>query len=215
MKRVFLLLSISVLLPGLPTLAQDATGNAAAIAAKQDADERYKRMAADLQAVQSDNEALHAKITSLEQEIQSLRDAQAHPADNANVQDALKHLADKIEEVDKKRLEDKDAISEDIQKRMEQLTRALGSGGGPPIHDSSPRVTPSTGTSAQTVTDGYSYTIHDGDRLEAIVKAYNAEFRSKGLKTITIKQAEEANPKVDWNRLHVGQKIVIPRPAGG
>ncbi len=32
------------------------------------------------------------------------------------------------------------------------------------------------------------------------------------MKTISLKQAMEANPGVDWNRLKVGQKIVIPRP---
>src|SRR5277367_5504601 len=118
MKRAFILLVIPILLLRLPVMAQDAAGTAAAIAARQAADERYKRLAADLQAVQSDNEALHAKITAMEQEIQTLRDAQAHSGDNSAIQDQLKHLAEKIEEVDKKRLEDKDAISEEIHKSI-------------------------------------------------------------------------------------------------
>ena len=96
-----------------------AASNAAAIAAKEAADERFQRLATDLQAVQSDSETLHAKLTSVEQEIQTLRDATARAADNSGIQaiqEELKRLAEKIQEVDKKRMEDKDAIAEQIQK---------------------------------------------------------------------------------------------------
>jgi DNA repair exonuclease SbcCD ATPase subunit len=211
MKRAFILFVIPLLLLRLPVMAQDA-GTAAAIAAGQDADERYKRMAADLQAVQSDNEALHAKITAMEQEIQALRDAQAKPADNSSVQEDLKHLAEKIQEVDKKRLEDKDAISEEIRKSIAELEKSLG-GVSAPTHSSGPKTSidpepPSSGK-------GYSYTIKDGDTLGEIVRAYNKDFKSKGLKTISLRQAMEANPNVDWARLKVGQKIIIPTPPGG
>ena len=72
MKRAFILFAIPIFLLRLPATAQDAAvtpistpaTTAATIAAREDAEERYKRLAADLQAVQSDNEALHAKITA-------------------------------------------------------------------------------------------------------------------------------------------------------
>jgi LysM repeat protein len=62
------------------------------------------------------------------------------------------------------------------------------------------------------VQNGVTYTIKSGDTLQAIVAAYNEVFKSKGMKTITLKQAMDANPNVDWNRLIVRQKIVIPNP---
>jgi cell division protein FtsB len=222
MKRAFILSAIFILLMRLPAAAQDAAGTAtnappsppvvtaATIAAKEDAEERYQRLAADLLAVQSDNETLHAKVTALEQEVESLRDAQAHFADTSGMQDELKHLADAIQEVDKKRLADKDAISEEIRKSIEGLEHSLGSA-PTPSHISATK--PAVSTDSPAVENGFSYTIHDGDRLDLIVKAYNADFRSKGMKTITLRQAKEANPNVDWNRLRVGQKIVIPRPS--
>jgi hypothetical protein len=216
MKRAFILFVIPILLLRLPLMAQDITGTptgaAAAIAARQDAEERYTRLAADLQAVQSDNEALHAKITAMEQEIQTLRDAQAHSADNSGIQDEFKGLAEKIQEVDKKRQEDKDAISEEIHKSIGELEKTLG--GAPTSgHASGPK---SAVVPEPTASDkGYLYTIKDGDTLGAIVGAYNEDFKSKGLKKITLKQAKEANPNVDWARLRVGQKIIIPRPDGG
>jgi Skp family chaperone for outer membrane proteins len=225
MKRAFILFAISVLLLRLPAVAQETTSTlvtnaptsspastAATIAAKEDADERFQRLITDLQAVQSDNEALHAKITAMEQEIQALRDAAAHPVDNSANQDELKRLAEKIEEVDKKRLEDKDVISEEIRKTISGLQATIQGAPSAP-HESRPKlpIVPESAASA----NGYSYTIVDGDRLDLIVKAYNKDFKVKGLKPITLKQAKEANPNVDWNRLRVGQKIVIPRPDGG
>ncbi len=231
MKRVFILFALPILLLRLPVMAHDdsstpattpvpaapapstpAPSTAATIAAKEDTEERYKRLAADLQAVQSDNEALHAKITSMAQEIQTLREAQARPADNSTVLDELKRLAEKIQEVDKKRLEDKDAISEEIRKLIPELQRSLG-GGPTPIHSSPAKPAPVVDSPA--INNGFSYTVQKGQTLGAIVNAYNADFKSKGMKTITLKQAMEANPNVDWTRLRVGQKIVIPRPDGG
>jgi len=220
MKRAFILFVIPILLLRLPVMAQDAASppastpasTASTIAAKEDADERYKRLAADLQAVQSDNEALHAKITAMEQEIQTLRDAQAHSADNSGMQDELKRLAEKIQEVDKKRLEDKDAISEEIRKSIGDLEASIR---GAPAPNHSPGPKPPVVQDSPASDKGYSYTIKDGDTLGEIVKAYNKDYKSKGLKTISIRQAKEANPNVDWDRLRVGQKIVIPRPDGG
>lgn len=212
MKRALILFVIPILLLRLPVMAQDTASTAATIAAKEDADERYKRLAADLQAVQSDNEALHAKITAMAQEIQTLRDAQAHAADNSGMQDELKRLAEKIQEVDKKRLEDKDVISDEIRKSIGELEASLR-GSSVPSRSSGPK-TPIIQDSPSS-DKGYSYTIKDGDTLGEIVKAYNRDYKSKGLKTISLRQAKEANPNVDWGRLKVGQKILIPRPDGG
>jgi LysM repeat protein len=33
------------------------------------------------------------------------------------------------------------------------------------------------------------------------------------MKTVSRKQVMDANPDVDWGKLKIGQKIVIPRPA--
>lgn len=219
MKKIFILAGLGLSLLQLPVTAQDTAATAAAIAAKQAADERYQRMASDLQAVQSDNQALHAKIDALEQQIQTLRDAQARPVDNSAVMEAINTLAKKLQEEDQKRLQDKDAISEEIRKSIATLEKTLGSGGGGvatvPTRESSPTKSTATSETPAAAVNGYSYTIQEGDRLEAIIRAYNADYKSKGLKPITLRQAMEANPKVDWTRLRVGQKIVIPRPEGG
>jgi hypothetical protein len=214
MKRVFILLAFSISLTGPCALAQDtvpaASGSsAAAIASQQAAEERYKRVAADIEALQMDNESLKAKIASLEQKVDELRQQLSASANNPGVQADLKRLAESIAAVDKKREEDKQAISEEIRKSIANLGRTLGST-APPSHAPPPKLQPDAAT--PTAENGFSYTIQEGDNLSAIVKAYNADFKSKGWRTITLKQAMEANPNVKWDHLRVGQKIIIPKP---
>jgi len=217
MKRALVLLMISLLIGSRCALAQDTVPkappptNAADLAAKEGAEERYKRIAADMQALQMDNESMKAKITSLEQKIDDLRQQLAASASNTGVQDDLKRLAEKIAEVDKKREEDKQGISDEIRKSIGGLEKSLATSSGP-VRSTTPKVPPPA--ESPTADNGFSYTIQDGDTLSAILKAYNTDFKSKGWKTISLKQAREANPKVDWDRLRVGQKIVIPRPEG-
>ncbi len=202
---------------GVTPLPSAPPPNTAAIsAAQQAADERYARLSADVQALQSANEDLQNKINGLVEEIRKLRDEQAQQSGRAVSGDDVKHLAEKIEEVDKKRADDKAAITEEVRNSIAGLEKALGSGGGgaavPP-----PRATPKPvvkdTTPPPNVENGFVYTVQSGDSLSAIVHAYNVDFKSKGMKPITLKQARDANPTVDWGKLRVGQKIVIPRPA--
>jgi LysM repeat protein len=210
MKRLFILLAILLSLTGRRAVAQDTTPpTAAAVAAQEAAEERYKRMAADVQALQMDNESLKAKIASLEQKIDDLRQQQAAANNNSSAQEDFKRLADKIVQVDKKREEDKQAISEEIRKAIGGLERNLSSA---PARTTSPKLPPDTETPASG--NDFSYPIKEGDTLSVIVKAYNADFRSKGWKTITVKEVMDANPGLNPARLRVGQKINIPHPAG-
>ncbi len=219
MKRIFILLMVSLSLAGrraaaqaaAPVPAPPAATTASVVAAQQGAEERYKRMAADMEALQMDNESLKAKIAALGQKIEELRQQQAAASANNGTQGDLKRLAENIAEVDRKRQEDKQAISEEIRKSIARLEKSLG-GGGASVRGPAPKL--QLDIPAPAVENGYSYTVHEGDNLSAIVKAYNADYKSKGWKTITLKQAREANPNVDWNRLLVGQKIIIPRPEG-
>jgi uncharacterized phage infection (PIP) family protein YhgE len=217
MRRVAVFLGVMVSLFARAANAQVPATNdgapaspAAALAAKEGAQERYERMAADIQALQAANDALQTKINLIASEVQDLRNQQTQAASNSTVQEQLKVLADKIAEVDKKREEDKQAISEEIRKSMAALEKSLAASAAPSRPPSKPAPEPEAPAGEK----GFLYTIQSGDNLSLIVKTYNADFKSKGLKPITLKQAQEANPDVDWNRLRVGQKIIIPRPAG-
>jgi len=201
--------------PTSPQVSAPAAITAAATADKQAADERYERLASDVQALQTQNESLQNKIGALEDEIRKLRDEMGHQGDHAVTADDVKQLAQKIEEVDRKREDDKTAITEQVRNSIAGLEKALGSGGGsvapPPSRVSTPRQ-PVNDNPPPNVANGFVYTVHDGDSLSAIVHAYNVDFKSKGMKPITLKQAREANPNVNFDKLRVGQKIIIPRP---
>jgi chromosome segregation ATPase len=111
-------------LPSAPTPSV-----AAVSAAKQGADERYERVAADVQALQTANEELQNKITGLEEEIRKLREEQSHQNDHAVSADDVKQLAAKIEEVDKKRADDRQAVTEEVRNAIAGLEKHSGRAG--------------------------------------------------------------------------------------
>jgi cell division protein FtsB len=202
MKRVIVFSAVMLSLLAR-TGAQEAASNAtpaAAIAAKEGAEERYERLAADIQALQAANDALQSKVNSLSAQLSDLRSQQVQDASNSSVQNALKLLAE--------REEDKQSISEQIRQSMASLQKALAGGPASNHAPSKPISEPEPAAGANRVI----YVVKSVDNLSLIVNSYNADFKTKGLKRITIKQAKDANPDVDWPHLQVGQKIVIPVP---
>lgn len=217
MKRCFILFLVLASFLRFSALAQTAS-TAAAIAEKQDTEERFKRMSADLESLQSANTLLQKKLSALDEEMRKLREEQTRAANNSSAQDDLKRLAEKIQEVDKKRADDRDLILAQLKKLGETLSapapRAKKSSVSPaPEEMPAPHSSPEKASGSDTPEKGFSYKVEDGDTLGKILAAYNAEFKSKGMKTLTQKQVSDANPNVNWNRLRIGQKIFIPAPA--
>jgi LysM repeat protein len=158
----------------------------------------------DAQAAQS------KRIEALEKEIGDLQGQSTPAGGSAANPDDLKKLAEQVQEIDRKRQEDNDRVL----KELEHLEKALG--GSSPGHRSAPDISPDpTPTPLKTHTNagpsgpqnGYDYTIHGGDTLSAIAKAY----REQGIK-VTTDQILKANPGLDAKNMKVGQKIFIPAP---
>jgi LysM repeat protein len=152
----------------------------------------------DMQAVQAKH------IEALEKEIGDLRDQLSQPGATAD-QDGLKKLAEKVQEIDKKRQEDRELILKEIEK--------LGKVGGPTGRKPTPTSTVTTNQAAASPAasgkeSGYEYKVAAGDTLSIIAKAY----RDQGIK-VTADQILKANPGLNPNSLKVGQKIFIPAPA--
>ncbi|HUA68298.1 MAG TPA: LysM domain-containing protein, partial [Candidatus Saccharimonadales bacterium] len=117
--------------------------------------------------------------------------------------------AQQIQEIDKKRQED----NERVLKELERLEKSLGA--SPSGHKLSPDLSPDTSpvpsknhSTSSGAQSGYDYTIHSGDTISAIAKAY----RDQGIK-VTTDQILKANPGLDPKNMKVGQKIFIPAPA--
>jgi Skp family chaperone for outer membrane proteins len=204
MKRLLLLAVL--LLTFLPRVnAQD--NPAAAAAAREEAEGRYQRLNARLDDIEVAFQRFQKERDKIESEIRALRDQVSRLADNsqnAATQESIKRLADAIEEVDRKRLKDQDSVNSALRE-MEKLIVKGGT--------STPRTSPPKTQSAPPKLDGsgkgYEFTIRANDNASKIAAALREQ---KGLK-ITAQQIIDANPGLDWTRLKIGQKIVIPDPS--
>ena len=149
------------------------------------------------------------RIEALEKEIGDQQSQSTQPGGSTASPDDLKKLAEQVQEIDKKRQEDNDRVL----KELEHLEKALGaSPGHRSAPDVSPDITPTplkdhANAGASGPQNGYDYTIHSGDTLSAIAKAY----REQGVK-VTTDQILKANAGLDPKNMKVGQKIFIPAP---
>ena len=155
-----------------------------------------------------DTQARQGKqIDDLTKQISELSDKVNAPAannDSASADD-LKKLAAQVQEIDRKRQDDRALILKEIEK--------LGSVGTTSSHKSSPspKAAPDDNGTAATPAvpqKGYDYVVKAGDTVKAIAKAY----REQGVK-VTSTQIMQANPGLDANKLYVGTKIFIPDPS--
>ena len=141
------------------------------------------------------------RLDALAKDISELREKVNAPKteDNASAAD-LKNLAEKVQEIDKKRRDDRELII----KQIENLGKVAA---GAPVKSRTP-TTPKTSDDTSTPTtpqNGYYYVVKPGDTLPAIAKAY----RDQGVK-VTTTQIKTANPKMNPDVLIVGKKIFIP-----
>ena len=120
MKRVSIFLIACLLFVTPAVRGQDATA-AAAQAEREAAEERYKRLNSaveDLLAAQTEQQK---RLATLAKELESLREQQTRPNTSYASQEDLKRLAEKIQEIDKKREADKKLILKEIGKLGKNL----------------------------------------------------------------------------------------------
>jgi septation ring formation regulator EzrA len=148
------------------------------------------------------------RIATLEKEIAELREKANTPVvnDSASRGD-LKKLAEQVQEIDRKRQDDRDLILKEIEK----LGKAAAIPPTPTMHRTlstakTSKAPEDTGTAA-VPSKGYEYLIKQGDTLGQIIKAY----RDQGVK-VTKSQIVAANPKLNPEVLIPGKKIFIPDP---
>ena len=215
MKRIILVIAmLAVLVPLAPLQSQQDAPTAAA--AREQAEERHRTLTKRLDGLEESMAAFQKNVTALRDEVRRLKDEldrSKNKNESAATQESIKYLAEKIEEVDKKRLND----SELVRKKFDELRKfALESPGAPrvtptpppgvnPPPRGAPNATPRTTPDGKQ--PGYLYKIKDKDTLAAIVAA----LRKQGINA-NQKQIEDANPGVKWNQLKIGQEIFIPAP---
>jgi hypothetical protein len=174
-------------------------------------EEKLEKIAATLEDIIAAQTVFQKRLAALAGELKSLREetdlAVQRAGTNYATRAAIKDLTDKLAEMDKKRLADRELILNEMTK----LAKSLTTGGG----FTRPRLPSDTNTvtTPPVPVKGFEHTIESGESLLAILGAYNAEFKKQGKKSVTYTQVMAANPGLKPERLIVGQKIIIPEPA--
>jgi LysM repeat protein len=189
-KQIVLLLTFT--LCATPDLrAQDAA-----------TEERLKKLNGYVEELLADKARQQKQISELAREVESLRDQLSKPSGNYASQDDLRELAKKVQDIDRKRMEDDAKIVQQIEDLGKTVFKPAGGAKAKPTP-----IPENTGTGGAPRTR-MRYEIQPGDTLSVIVQAY----REKGIK-VSVDQILKANPGLVPEKMKVGQKIFIPAPA--
>jgi len=165
-----------------------------------------------IEALALSNADLQKRLVEAQREIRDLREDLSKASPKAaleEIKDQQRTLATKIEEVDKKRLNDAEIVREQLEK-IAKLVANAPIATGP--RDRPDPVKPDTDIPPP-AGEMYPYTIISGDTVSGIVDSFNAVFKEKKMKkTVSVSQVLAANPGLDPKRLLVGKTIYIPVP---
>jgi nucleoid-associated protein YgaU len=183
------------LMTGLLSLTQAVWGQDAAV------EERLNKINGHVEDLLAAQKLQQERIAELAKELGNLREEAGKTTGGFASQEEMRKLAEKLQEIDQKRVAD----NEKILKEIEKLGRA---GAAPRSEKKAPKSLPETREKAGAsggAEKGFEYVIQSGDTVSTIALAY----QKKGVK-ITSDQILKANPGLKPNSLRVGQKIFIP-----
>jgi len=172
--------------------------------------EDYQRLTTQIQQLQETLQSCRLRLDEQRDEIRKLAEEVSRMGSNKDyaTRDDFKHLADKIKEVDERRIAGDKETQEKVAAEIARLGKVLSSA---PLKSNTPElpttpVKPLPSTPPKTGNEkGYEYTVRDGDNPRVIAHA----LVKQGVK-ITSQQIIDANPSVVWTKLKVGQKLFIP-----
>jgi len=166
--------------------------------------ERLDKLNGRIEDLTAAQEALKKQISELNRELGSVREQSAKPNTSYARPEDLNVLAEKIKEVDRKRMDDAEKVRTELLKLRQALAPSLASPKQKPAPVPKEKLAPEKPAGDEKV---FPYVIQSGDTLDAIVLAY----KEKNIK-VTVAQILKANPGLKANSLKVGQKIFIPAP---
>jgi hypothetical protein len=204
MKRILLLLvpalALAMQFPLGGALGQDSGDRAAAIAAQQDFEERYRRLLSDIEDLKDGLAAQQKRLAEAIRDMERMHEETSRGNARYATRDDLNGLADKIREVDRKREEDQKLVLREIEKLGKVRIAAV-------------EVPPESMKPLENG-KGFEYRVKSGENFGVIVKKFNEKLKAEGAKgQITVDQLAKANPNVDPKKLKVGQKLFVPEPA--
>jgi len=167
-------------------------------------EERLNKLSGQIEDLIAGQKAQQKHLADLAKEIENVREQSAKPSGNYASQEDLRHLAEAVKEIDRKRLDDNEKIRAELLK----LGKSLQSPPSTPKKSASatPKEAPADKPDKPAAPEkGIEYVIQPGDTLSAVVKAC----KEKNIK-VTVDQIVKANPGLKPENLKPGQKIFIP-----
>ena len=152
-----------------PLAAQES---ATAAAEREEMEVNFRRMKSNVEQLQETLQTQQKRMADMVAEIHSLReqvDRLKAKGESTATQESIKQLAEKIEEVDKKRLADNESITRKLAGLGKELSTTLTQ----KIATPPPAVKPDTAPAADPSLPpekSFEYKIKDGDTLSRIVK---------------------------------------------
>ena len=170
---------------------------------RQESDERYRKLKAELEDAQQANLSLVRRLEALEEENRSLRNSMnklpTNPVGESDVKKLSVALEEQIKAVDDKRAEDNKIIGEEIKKIWKAI-EALGKAPAPVQVQQKPDKPRRVPKRIAEVTVEKDYT------LSAIAEAYRLEGYD-----VTVEGILEANPNItDPRKIRIGDVIIVP-----
>jgi chromosome segregation ATPase len=184
-------------------MAQEQSVQSTIYLLRQESDERYRKLSAELEDAQQANLTLVRRLEALEEENRSLRNSiNKLPADLVTESDAKKlsdALVEQIKSVDGKRAEDNKIISEEIKK----IWKAIEELGKAPAPKEVKRATDKPHRVPKRIAE---VVLEKGYTLSAIAEAYRLEGYD-----VTVDGILEANPNItDPTKIRAGDTIIVP-----
>jgi hypothetical protein len=184
------------------TRPQDAATRAAAIADRDAAEERYRRLNTAVEGILAAQAEQQRRLETLASELRQVRADTAKPQGDFVTREELNQLVETIRELDRKREADRRLILEEIDNLGKSFAASLKQDRRPPTE----RPSPAAGTTYDEVAE---HKVEQGQTLSAIAAAYNAEFKKRGKRT-SVDLILQANPKIKPESIQVGQVVIVP-----
>ena len=184
--------------------------------------EEFRRLQGEVANLQDQNQAQKQRIAELTRRVEKLQSDLRDANERATIKmgdfvtrEDLKKITDLIEDVDKKRENDRKVILEEFEKLGKSLAQASprngrrddrGSDRGSDRDErTEPPAQPWTGKVLP-------YTVKPNQTLSHIREDFNKTLRDQGLAPISSSDILRANPGLNPNRIYVGQELLLPVP---
>jgi TolA-binding protein len=183
--------------------------------------EEVKRLAGEVADLRDANATQTRRITQMQKEIDSLREALRESHDRATskmgdfaTREDLKKIIESIRDVDQKRESDRKLILEEFEKLGRTLAQPAERRSSNSRRNSQEKEKEKEPEETAAIEGTFlPYKVKDGQRLSDIIKEYNGALKEQGRPSVNLDQVRRANPKIkNINNIFVGQEILLPVP---